>query len=200
MRVNWTRTVQPASAVLTLADVKAQARLTHEDENALLTSYASVADAAAEDYLGYGLLTQTIRLTGDEWPARIWLPMALQLQAVSSVEYYDESGVLQTLAPSAYIVDDMTRPASIVPAVNVDWPSLQAGREAWRWRVVYVAGWETADAVPERIKQGLRLYVTHLDENRSGTDTDAATARRAAEYCWADRIVFVPPYACEASA
>lgn len=195
MIVNWSRTVAPTLEALTLREIKAQARLTHEDENELLRSYGKVAVDAAEAYLGYGLLTQTIRLSGDEWPERIWLPQALKLQSVTSVEYYDTAGALQVLASSQYIADDTTRPASIVRAANVSWPALQSTRDAWRWRVTYVVGWTAASLIPHGIRHGLRLWVTHLDENRSGTDTDADVARRAAENCWSDRL-YVPAYRC----
>jgi uncharacterized phiE125 gp8 family phage protein len=188
VRVNWTRTVDPVLDPLTLSEAKAQARLTHDDENTLLRSFVRAATDEAERYLGFGLLTQTIRVTGDEWPERIWLPQALVLQSVTSVEYYDTAGTLQTLATSQYVADDTTRPASIVRAANVSWPALQSTRDAWRWRVTYVVGWTTAAQIPAGIKLGLAMYVTHLDENRSGTETDADLARRAAENKWADRV------------
>ena len=198
MTPNWTRTVAPTSVVLTLAEIKAQAKRTDDDENGLLAAYGRTADETAEEYLGYGLLTQTNKLTGVDWPERIWLPRARVLQSVTSVEYYDESGTLQTLASSQYIADDTTSPASIVRAVNAVWPQLQAGREAWRWRVTYVLGWSSAASVPERIKQGLRMFVTHLDEDRSGSEADSALALAAAHEKWSDRI-FCPPYRYEAA-
>lgn len=197
MRVNWTRTVDPVIDPLTLSEAKAQARLTHDDENGVLKSFIRAATDEAERYLGFGLLTQTIRATGDEWPERIWLPQARVLQSVTSVEYYDTAGTLQTLASSQYIADDTTRPASIVRAANVTWPALQSTRDAWRWRVTYVVGWTKADQIPAGIKLGLAMYVTHLDENRSGTETDAEAARRAAELKWSDKL-YVPAYRCGA--
>jgi len=193
VRVNWTRTVDPVLDPLTLSEAKGQARLTHDDENGVLKSFIRASTEAAEVYLGYGLLTQTIRLTGDEWPERIWLPRARVLQSVTSVEYYDTTGALQTLASTQYVADDTTRPASIVRAANVSWPALQSTRDAWRWRVTYVVGWTSAAQIPAGIKLGLAMYVTHLDENRSGTDTDATVARVAAEQKWSDRLS-VPAY------
>lgn len=197
MLITWSRTVQPSIDPITLTEAKAQARLTHGDEDPLLLSFVRTATDEAERYLGYGLLTQTIRLAGDEWPSRIWLPQALVLQSVTSVEYYDTAGTLQTLGTSQYIVDDTTRPASIVPAVATVWPTLQVGRDAWRWRVTYVVGWSKRTDIPPSIRHGIKLLVTHLDANRDGTEGDMSTALRNAQNCWYDRIKDVPPYRCE---
>lgn len=193
MRVNWSRITEPTIDALTLREIKAQARRTDDAENDLLRAYGRTATDEAEKYLGYGLLTQTLRVSGDDWPERIWLPSALILQSVTSIEYYDTAGTLQTLASSQYIADDTTRPASIVRAANTVWPALQSTRDAWRWRATYVVGWSSRQAVPAGILHGLRLFVTHLDENRSGTESDADQARRAAENCWSDRV-FLPAY------
>jgi hypothetical protein len=42
--------------------------------------------------------------------------------------------------------------------------------------------------VPARIKQGIRMYVTYLDADRDGMETQAQAALASAELCWSDRI------------
>lgn len=192
LTANWSRTTEPTAWPISLDDAKAQARVTHSDEDGLFAGYIATAVAMAEDYLGRGLLTQTWTLTLDDWSNRIWLPMAAPLQSITSVKYYDASGTLQTLSSTYYGTDSSARPACLVKAPNQTWPALQADRRSWRVEVVYVVGWSTAASVPDRIKQGIRLMVTALDANRDGTDASGDVARRAAEQCWADRI-FVPP-------
>lgn len=188
MQGNWSRTVEPTLRAISIAEAKAQARLTHSDEDGVFASMIRVAEGEAETYMQRGLLTQTLVLALPDWPERIWLPQAAPLQSVTSVEYVGTDGSVVTLASTNYIVDSTTRPACIVAAPTSSWPQLQVGREAWRVRVTYVVGWTSPALVPELIKHGLKMYVTHLDMNRDGTEGDGGAALRAAHSKWSDRV------------
>jgi uncharacterized phiE125 gp8 family phage protein len=193
MHAEWTRTSDPASEPITLVEAKAQARITHTTEDSLLSAYVQTAREAAEAFMARGLLTQTWTLVLEEWADRIWLPMAAPLQSVSSVEYYATDGVLTTLSTSTYTVDTVSRPGRIVRAPAQTWPALQPDRLDGAVVITYVVGWDTASAIPERIKQGVRMYVTYLDCDRDGLVEYGAQARRAAEACWDDRVRWIPP-------
>ena len=184
----WTLTTAPTVEPITLAEAKAQLRQDHDGEDPLILSYIAAARQAAEEWLGRGLLTQTWTLTCEGFTDVIWLPMAAPLQSVTSVKYYDTSHVQQTLATTGYTVDTVSRPGRIVRAAAAVWPTTHYDHLSGAVEIVYKVGWSTPAAVPERIKQGIRLYVGALDADRDGLDGNFLTAKHAAESCWTDRV------------
>jgi len=195
MRITYARTVEPTIFPITLDEAKRQARIYDTNSDDVLYGFIRTATQAAEDYLGYGLLTQTWRADCSEFEEVIHLPMARQLQSVSSVKYYDGDGTLQTLSSTYYEVDTMSRPARLVRAPGMQWPTLQADRRIGVVQITYVVGWTAATLIPETIRHGIRLFVSFLDTDRDGTDQQASSARQMAEACWADRMYRIDP--CE---
>jgi len=193
---SWTRTTDPTELVVSVDDVRAgQARLTHTDEDQLWRSFLETAIDAAEEYLGRGLLTQTYTLWVEDWASEIPLPMAAPLQSVDSVHYYNAGGTLTALSSSYYIEDASREPAQWLRAPSTTLPALQADRRGGRVRIVYTVGWASPQLVPERIRQGIRIYATGLDDARNGVDIDFKTVERVAQTCWGARV-FVPPVEC----
>jgi uncharacterized phiE125 gp8 family phage protein len=195
----WTRVTAPAVEPINLIAAKAQARITHENSDELLSGYITMAREAAEDYMARGLFTQTWQLVRDRFADVMSLPMAAPLQndALASpstapvVQYYDVNGVLQTLATTFYTVDTVSRPGRIVRAPAQAWPALQADRLSGAVLITYVVGWTDVADIPERIKQGIKMYVAYLDADREGMHDYAAQARASAEACWSDRVYYV---------
>lgn len=196
VETSWTLQTGPTLEPLELDDLKAHLRITDAANDVLVDSYGRAAREEAEAYMGRGLLTQTWKYVLQDFAPVMPLPMAAPLQSVTSVKYYDTDGTLQTLATSVYDVDTLARPGAVVLKPDQTWPSLQSTRLHWRVEIIYVVGWTTADAVPERIKQGIRLFVAYLDLDRDGFATQALAARQAAERCWADRVTWLPPRWC----
>lgn len=202
VRVAYDVLTQPVLEPITLDEAKRQARIPDDESNGLLVSYIAAARQAAEECLGRGLLTQTIRMWLSEFVDIMPLAMAAPLQNDANastapvITYYDGDGVLQTLASSYYVVDTTSRPGRIVRAPNKTWPTTQFDRLAGAVFIDYVVGWTTPDDVPERIKQGMRMYLTYLDADRDGMAPEAALARAAAEACWSDRVYWHEPV-CE---
>lgn len=87
------------------------------------------------------------------------------LQTVDSIKYYDATtGLLTTLDPSQYIVDNVSEPARITPAPNTTWPATQNRINAVE--VTFTCGYGAAAAVPQGIKNWLLLRIGSLYENR----------------------------------
>jgi len=182
----------PTSEPVTPEEAKAQARITGADSDDLIASYIKTAREEAEDYLNYGLLTQTWRADLSEFAEVIPLPRAMKLQSITHVKYYDSDGTLQTLSSTYYETDTVSRPARLVRAADMSWPSLQADRRIGRVQITYVIGWSSAALVPERIKNGIKMFVSYLDADRDGMDVQASAARVSAERCWSDRLYELP--------
>lgn len=191
-RASWTMTVEPTQEPITIVEAKQQARISHSRDEASLARFIRAARESAEEHMSRGLFTQTWQLTLDEFAERIVLPRAAPLQS-ATVQYYDVNGTLQTLATTVYDVDTASRPGSIARAANQTWPSLQADRNAGRVIITYVIGWTTLATIPERIKQGIRMYVAYMDCDREGLEAAGAQARAAAYACWDDRVEWIEP-------
>jgi uncharacterized phiE125 gp8 family phage protein len=194
---DWTLVTPPTIEPLSLAEAKQHAVIVQTDDDVLISAYIVAARQAAESYLGRGLLTQTWRLQLSAWADAIALPMAAPLQSAPTaplVQYYDQSGVLQTLATSFYIVDTTSEPGRILRAPNQILPFVQYDRLD-AITITYVCGWTAAAQVPELIKHGLRLYIAAQDADRTGGDASSETARQAAAACWrtAGPIYWRPP-------
>lgn len=189
----WSLVTAPTQEPITLAEAKAQARITDDNSNSVLTSYIKTAREEAEQHMGRGLFTQTWKLLLDGFASVIPLPMAGPLQSVTHVKYYDTSGVLQTLATSYYDTDLVSMPGAVVLKPDQSWPSVQSEKRNGAVEIQYVVGYATVSSIPERIKQGIRMYVTYLDLDRTGMDEGAQRAKQAAYACWSERVSWIPP-------
>ena len=187
----WSLVTAPTVEPVTLAEVKAQARILDNNSDGVLASYIATAREAAEQYMGRGILTQTWKLVLDGFANEMALPMASPLQSVTTVQYYDTDGTLQTLATTVYGVDTVSRPGRVVLKPEQSWPSVQSDRRDGVVIITYVVGWTSAVLVPERIKQGIKQYVTFLEMDRDGLG--GYEALQSAERCWSDRIYWTAP-------
>lgn len=192
MKVDWALVTAPTTQPVTVTEVKQHARMSQDNDDASFQRFIRAATEQAEETLNRGLMTQTWQMTLDWWYDVMYLPRASPLQSITTIQYYDTNGTLQTLATSVYDTDAVSRPARIVLKPNQVWPALQSTRFTPRVIVTYVIGWTSADLVPERIKQGIRMYVAYLDLDREGLE-DADKARTAAEACWSDRVYWIQP-------
>ena len=131
-----------------------------EDIAGLITS----ARMAAEDRLQRALIQSTWMTTMDAFPAG-----AVELQkgralSVTSVQYIDEDGALQTF--SDWQADLNSEPARITPTYGLSWPATRC--EPGAVRVTYKAGYGTAAAdVPAPIVSWIKLAMTDLYEQRA---------------------------------
>ncbi len=200
MSTSWAVVTPPTLAVMTVAEAKLHARIVQSAEDSLITSYIAAGTQAAEDAMNVGLLTQKWRLVRDWFAYEMYLPRAYPLQndpaaqggsTVPVITYYDANGTLQTLDASYYTVDTNTRPAKITLAPGKTWPTLQSLRRSSRVIIDYTVGYTAAASVPERIKQGIRMYVAYLACDREGMEMDADKALKSAKSCWTDVVEWI---------
>jgi len=190
--VSWELVNGPTTEPITLLEAKQHARIRQDDDDAVIQRFITTAREQAEESLGRGLFTQTWQMTLNAFYTTIWLPRAAPLQSVTSIFYYDTTGTLQELATSVYDTDPSSRPARVVLKPNQTWPAVQATRLTPNVMIKYIIGWDATSKIPERIKQGIRMYVAYLDADREGLD-DADKARKAAEACWTDCVHWIEP-------
>jgi uncharacterized phiE125 gp8 family phage protein len=159
----------PTIEPVTLAEAKLHLRVDHGDEDALIESLVTSARTHVEHVTSRAFINQTWRLSLDAFPAEIRLPRP-PLSSVTSLQYLDGNGTLQTLSASSYTVDSDAEPGRVVEAYATTWPSVRNDIRAVR--VTYVAGYgATAATVPQPIKQAILLLVGHWYANREAVGT-----------------------------
>lgn len=172
----------PQSEPVSLSEAKDHLRELDADQDSLIGSLIVAARAYVEELTGRALMTQTWRLdldcfpSGDYWGGKIELPRP-KLQSVTSVAYYQQSdGVLTTIDSADYTVTlggEFER-GFVVPAYQDSWPIPRDVPGAVR--VTYVAGYASAEDVPQPIKQYMLLLIGSMYENREA-DAEKAVAR-----------------------
>ena len=153
----------PTTEPLTLTEAKAHLRVTTTDDDTYIAALIVAAREAAEQRTGRALFTQTWLRTLDSFPDAIVLRRS-PIQSVSFVKYVDTAGTLQTLAPAAYAVDTENEPGWVVPAYGYSWPVTYSTINAVT--VQYLAGWSSAGAIPQTIKQWMLMRIGALYEIR----------------------------------
>lgn len=158
----------PVGYPVTLAEAKAQCRVDGSEEDSLINSLIAAATDHVERYTGRAILSQTWQDYFDDFSDSMALTIA-PVQSVTSVQYYDAAGSLQTLSGSAYFLDTVNEPSWVVRNADVSWPDTSDRINAVI--VEYVAGYATT---PPAIKHAILLMVGQLYENRESPDVPRA--------------------------
>ena len=150
---------------VTLAEAKAHCRVEVSDDDTLLTAMIVAATDAAEQMTGRALMAQTWKLTLDAFPCALALTR-LPVQSVTDLSYVDSAGVVQSLDPSLYALDNLDDfgPAYVIPAYGLTWP--QSRSQANAVQLSFIAGYSSAAAVPEPFKSWIKLQVGAMYEHR----------------------------------
>lgn len=138
----------------------------HSDDS-IVSMLISVARQAAEQYLGKTIAMQSFELALDVFPEG---PVSLEtwpVVSITSIEYQDPNGVVQTLTPDKYVFDYFSKPAQIV--VKEIWPPTK--NETNAIKITFVAGHTDGQSpnvypLPIPVKQAMLLTIGHLYENR----------------------------------
>lgn len=156
--------------------------VTGAHDDGLLLELIAAARDAAEQYTGRALVTQTRKLTMDNFPGYygcVLLPFP-PLQSVTTVTYYDSEDVLQTMDDTLYEVDATREPGRLTPIQGGSWESADLRLNAVE--VTYVCGYGDRYAVPERFKQAIRLLVKHSYDNRESLEIPQTFYRLLNDY------------------
>ena len=163
------KVITPAdlSAAITVAEMRLNSRasMTDTTEDPLFVRWLASAAGMAEHYTQRSIGSQTLELALDEFPSGpIELPRG-PVTAITSITYVDATGATQTLAGSAYMLDDYGLQCWAVPAVSTVWPATYGAANAVKVR--YVAG----DLHPS-VAVALLRAVSFQFENREATEED----------------------------
>ena len=154
----------PTTEPVTLTEAKLHLRVDHSTDDNLITALITAAREHVEHVTERSLITQTLELVVDAFPAaEIRLPRP-KLISITSVKYDDADGVEQTMDAADYTTDTYSEPGWLFPVYGTDWPSTLDAPNAVRVR--YVAGYGSASAVPSGIKAWMLVRIGALYKNR----------------------------------
>lgn len=187
---------EPALEPVKLADLKndlkVDADLTSDDF--LIEAFTKAARRFVESKAGRSLITQTLELTLDTWPATAVIRVpGPPLQTVTSVKYYGTDDGELTLSSGLYFVDSASSPGRIVLNHGEGWPATTL-RPANAVIVRFVAGYgDDEKDVPDHLTHAIRLLAGHWYENREAVATTGAVPKEIPfgvdALIWPDRVV-----------
>jgi len=148
-------TTEPTVEPITLAEIKADLRISHTDDDAKLQRYIADARAWVERRVQQKIASQTWEFVIDEFPAaEIKLPFS-PVQEVVSIAYDGTDGLEAEVDPVDYYLDNVSLNAWIFPSEA--WPATLSAVNAVR--VTFVAGYASPAEAPGPLKQAIRLKV-----------------------------------------
>ena len=175
--------------LLTTAEAKLHLRVSQSAEDTLIDALVTAATQEAEHIMQRAILTQTWRLTFDNWPDWSKAPDALpslgivclplgKIASITSLKYADPTtGTMTTLTSGTDFDADLTSDfqGRLYPGYNKTWPAVRIKLSAIE--CIFVAGWTAANLVPTLIKQWVLLRVAALYENRAAWTEGKAIQR-----------------------
>ncbi len=189
--------VTPATGpLISIADMRAHARVDSTDSDALLLGFLTAATRRAEAITRRQFVPATWRLQMDAWddvryaryspwvnPAIVRLtpfhvlgqliiefPMA-PLISVTSFQYVDSGGSTQTLDSSLYSVDTYNEPGRIIQNYGVVWPITRFQMNAVT--ITFRAGYaDLTDTRLDPVKVAVAQIASYWYENREAASPD----------------------------
>ena len=149
------QTVAPTSEPITLDEVKAFAVVFEDMDDALLTSFITVAREDAENYTNRQIMSATFELYTDCLVQDMKMPKN-PIQSITKIEYMDDNGDYQLLS-DYYLYGD-----GDISKIHFDtFVSHKSHKKAIK--ITFIAGYVN---VPETIKIYLKHIVSTMYENR----------------------------------
>lgn len=178
-----------ADVPVSVAEAKHHLRITHSDDDTYIETLLLAATHHCEEFQRRKYLEQTVVEKFDSFATTI-RPRYSPLISINSIQYVDTASSTQTLDAAEYDVDTTEEPGRITPAYTKSWPATRDMMNAVT--LTYLAGYGTADQVPDEFKQAILLLVGHLYQHRM-TVTDERliqTPEATKALLWPKRILF----------
>jgi uncharacterized phiE125 gp8 family phage protein len=156
----------PAAEPLTLAEAKDFLRVTQDDDDSVITALIASARVLVEAQTRRALITQQWRIVRDAWPTngRVWIAPS-PLIAITAARVYESDGTTVTIDPENFAFNAAAAPAHVSFA---PWAVPQPGRLTGGIEIDITVGYGgDASAVPEPLRQAMRLLIAHWYENRA---------------------------------
>ena len=154
----------PDAEPVTLAEAKAELRIDHDSEDALIAGLIRAAREEVEQATGLAMIDQSWRLAADCIPASGLLRLRRgPVKEILSVTTYGSEGEAALLDPADYELDPLSKPARLHFTRIPDRLRVMNGIE-----VDFTAGFcEAGTDVPDLLKRAVLMLVSHWFEFRA---------------------------------
>lgn len=149
--------------VVTLAEIKAFLRIDGNDFDNILTPFIKVSRQIGEKITGREFVEKEFKTYLDYFPSSNYCGIELRkskLKSITSIQYYDESNVLQTLDANDYYFTDSPEYSSIYLKKDKSFPNTYDKKQAVI--ITFKADYPNR---PEAIKQACLSVCSYLFEN-----------------------------------
>lgn len=150
----------PAAEPVTVAECKLDSRIDETEFDTLLPALITAAREMCEQVTNRKLVTQTWRVTGDEWPHDCDDTFALSPYVSATVTYWDGSA-WATLPADQWAITEEAGALFLQPAYGLTFPAL-GDLVGPRVRIDVVCGYGNAAAVPASLKMWIRAHVAAM--------------------------------------
>ena len=168
------RTVAPATALVSLDEVKAHCRVDFDDDDAMLGALTQAATDFLDGWtgiLGRCLISQTWRIDVYDWVGDIRMPFP-DVQSVT-VKYFDADNAEQTVSSSLYELLEDHRGSFVRFLDAFTEPAIYDDRSD-AIQITLVAGYgDNISDVPQAIRQAALLLIGHWYESREAVSAGA---------------------------
>ena len=171
---SYKTTTAPTSEPITLTEAKAQLRVESDftEDDTWISSAITVVREQVESLTNRALMPQSFELAIPKFEDTIALPKP-PFSSLTSIQYYDEDDVLQTLSSDYYLVNDFVEPTEVIKKHEKTYPAAYSRPDAIR--ITFAAGYADAASVPPSIKQAMLMLLTDLYDNRSASSSQMST-------------------------
>jgi uncharacterized phiE125 gp8 family phage protein len=172
--------VEPESEPITLAQAKAHLRVDASDDDAYITALITAARMWVEQMANLCLIEQTVVEKFDSFPIYGYFNLTkAPVLAITSIQYTDTNGDVQTWANTEYDIDTVSKPARIMPKFGKTYPFTRVSLAPVS--ITYTAGFgdEAAD-VPAPIIHAMKLLIGEMYENRQSLTNEQVAPKRGA--------------------
>jgi len=154
---------QPTEEPVSYQEAKDYLRLGLDQEQTLIESYITSAREFCEKYQNKTYLTTVYKYVTDDVAFPIVLPNP-PIQSVEKIEFQKRDGTITEWDNTNYVVDTSGRFGVIRPAESYELPENLASVNTLQ--ITYTAGNTSTAEVSERVKNAIKLLVSHWYENR----------------------------------
>jgi uncharacterized phiE125 gp8 family phage protein len=161
----------PAVEPVTLEEAKNHLKVDSNDDNLLIAALITTVRQLAEKETKRAFITQTWEMILDSAESEIEIPKP-PLQSVTSIKVIDDAGNESEVSSSYYDVDaSENSPGRVRIKSGCSWPP---HRGFASFIIEFKAGYgDTADKIPETLKQAVLQIIGHLYDNRGSEDLPA---------------------------
>ena len=159
---------EPAEEPVTLAEASLFMRYTGSLQNAVITALITAARKDVESWSNKTMVTTTYEYYTEDLCDEILLPTGTAA-SVTSITYQDTDDAAQTLSATLYKLDNKSIQNKVFRDPLESYPEVLVQPNAVK--IIYIAGYGAASAVPETFKTVIKMRVAELFEHREANTT-----------------------------